>query len=389
MGRIYDLGNGIVANRLLICLTLILIPFLFSTASLGQKAFVSREPFVLEFPGISGERFAKPTVRLAANDIPNIKFHIVAPFATKINYGDIIVSLNGDGINRDCGKSSDAEGKVVSCMRRIKGHLGGYEPLPGKNILEIRTIDKDGHQYYASYIIFLGEKTRDSESTGWANGNAETFNGRKFAVVIGISEYKYADAGLASLKYSGNDARAIAEFLTTPEGGRFFPGDIKLLIDKDASLGAIRSALKETAGRAGRDDLVVIFIAGHGAPDPYSSGLLYFLLYDTKVVDMEGTAFPMEELRRYLDSQLLAERVLVLIDTCHSAGVNQQSKSLVAGRQLLQDGDENNLSNFYAAKQLYKAKGRAVITSSDVNESSMESSNGAIMAFLPGHCLRV
>ncbi len=193
-------------------------------------------------------------------------------------------------------------------------------------------------------------------------------------MVIGVSGYKFEDAGLASLKYADNDAKSVAEFLTSPEGGNFSPGDIKLLVNQDAKLSAIRSALKETANRAGRNDLVVIFIAGHGAPDPYSTGRLYFLLHDTKVVDMEHTAFPMDELRRYLDSQLLAERVLVLIDTCHSAGVNQKTGSPVAGRELVQEGGENNLSNFYATKQLFRKKGRAVITSSDVNEFSRESS---------------
>ena len=373
MRRIYDTSSGVVANRLLMCLTFVLIPLLFSTVSLGQKTFVSREPFVLEFPGISGERFAKPTVRLAANDIPNIKFHILEPFATKINYGDIIVTLNGDGINTDCGKSRDAEGKVVSCMRRIKGHLGGYEPLLGKNILEIRTLDKDGQQYYASYIIFLGEGTRDAEPTRWVNGNAERFNGRKFAVIVGVSDYKYNDAGLRSLNYADNDAQAITEFLKTPEGGGFFPADIKLLLNHDASLVAIRSALNETASRASRDDMVFIFIAGHGAPDPLSSQNLYFLFYDTKVVDMEKTAYPMNELKRYLDTQVVAERVFVIIDTCHSAGVNQKTQSLVSGRQLIQVGDENNISNFYLTKQLFKEKGRSILTSSDVNEVSRES----------------
>ena len=165
----------------------------------------------------------------------------------------------------------------------------------------------------------------------------------------------------------------MADFLKTPEGGGFFPADIKLMVDRDASLIALRSALSETAKKAGRNDLIFVFIAGHGAPDPLSSQNLYFLFYDTKVVDMEKTAFPMAELKRYLDTQVIADRVFVMIDTCHSAGVNQKTQTLVTGRQLTQTGDENNISNFYLTKQLFREKGRAILTSSDVNEVSRES----------------
>lgn len=145
----------------------------FSSVVLGQKAFVSREPFVLEFPGISGIRFTKPTVRLSSLDLPSLKFHILEPFADKIKYGDIIVTLNGDGINTQCRKSRDAEGKVVLCLRRVAGRLGGYEPAAGKNILEIKATDDQGNEYYASYIIILGDKNAGGDSLNWINGKAD------------------------------------------------------------------------------------------------------------------------------------------------------------------------------------------------------------------------
>ncbi len=136
----------------------------------------------------------------------------------------------------------------------------------------------------------------------------------------------------------------------------------------------MRSALSDIAKRAKPSDLVFIFIAGHGAPDPLSPQNLYFLLTDTKVVDMAQTAFPMNELKQTLDTQVSAQRVIVMIDTCHSAGVNQKTKSIVTGRDLIQEGDENNISNFYLTNKLFKETGRAVLTSSDVNEVSQESS---------------
>ena len=338
----------------------------------GQNKTSSREPFVLELPGVSPNRFMLPIVRVSVVDIPALKIRVLEPFAQNIDYGRIIVTLNGDGINRGCTISRDLDGKILTCGRR-EDRLGGYELAAGKNILELRAVDRASREYYASYVLILGDKSVGAVQPAWANGVPERFSGRKFAVIVGVSEYKYNDAGLRSLDFADDDALAIADFLKTPEGGGFFPADIKLLVDRDASLTALRSAFKETAQKAGRNDLVFIFIAGHGAPDPLSSQNLYFLFYDTKVVDMEKTAFPMSELKRFLDTQILADRVFVMIDTCHSAGVNQKTQSLITGRQLVQAGDENNISNFYLTKQLFKEKGRAILTSSDVNEVSQES----------------
>lgn len=346
--------------------------FFLTSSIAAQTAFSSRAPFVLEMPEITATRYTSPVIRLPLKAVPTLKFRVLEPFATDIDYGKIIVTLNGGGINRGCYKNLDAQGKIVQCGRR-EDRNWGYELLPGKNILEIRATDRKGREYYASYVMVLGDKTAVIEKPD-TSGQAEVFRGRKFAVIVGVSEYKYTDAGLKNLSFADDDAQAIAAFLQTPAGGSFSSGDIKLLVNQDASLLAVRSALMDTAKRAKTEDLIFIFIAGHGAPDPLAPQNLYFLMADTKVVDMSRTAFPMSELKQILDTQVSAQRVIALIDTCHSAGINQKTQSLVSGRQLEQEGDENNISNFFLTNQLFKQTGRAIITSSDVNEVSQESS---------------
>lgn len=351
-------------------ITAALLFFLTSFVS-AQTSFSSRAPFVLEVPEISATRYTAPVIRLPLKEVPTIKFRVLEPFAAEIDYGKIIVTLNGNGINRGCDKKLDAQGKIVHCGRR-EDRLGGYDLLPGKNVIEIRATDRKGREYYASYLMILGDKSAVIEKNE-ASGKAEVFRGRKFAVIIGVSEYKFNDAGLKNLNFADDDAQAIATFLKSPAGGSFAAGDIKLLVNGEASLLSVRAALAETAKRAKSEDLVFIFIAGHGAPDPVAPQNLYFLLADTKVVDMAKTAFPMSELKQILDTQIYAQRVITLIDTCHSAGINQKSQSLVTTRDLVQEDDENNISNFYLTNQLFKQTGRAIITSSDVNEVSQES----------------
>lgn len=351
---------------------LLLVFLLISPTYLSGQEISSRAPFVMEMPEIAATRYTSPVIRLPMKDIPKLKFRVLEPFAADITYGNIIVTVNGEGANRGCDKTRDGEGKVVICGKR-EDRMGGYILAKGKNIIEIRATDKKEREFYASYVVILGDKTAVVEKPDWTNGNAEKFNGRKFAVIIGVSDYKFQDAGLKNLSYADDDANAIAAFLQTPGGGGFSKADTKLLLNQEATLGAVRAALLDTFKKAKADDLIFIFIAGHGAPDPLASQNLYFLLTDTKVVDMARTAFPMNELKQMLDTQVTAQRVVVMIDTCHSAGVNQKSKSIVTGRQLVREGDENNISNFFLTKQLFKQTGRAILTSSDVDEVSQES----------------
>lgn len=193
---------------------------------------------------------------------------------------------------------------------------------------------------------------------------SSAFKGRKFALIVGVSKYRYHDGGLTDLAYAGADARAMRDFLVQPEGGGFAPGDIVFLEDEKGTVEAVRAALNSFLPKAGADDLIFIFLAGHGSPDPYAPQNLYFILNDTKVADMPSTALPMTELQEVLDHQVRAGRVVVFVDTCHSAGLS--GETLVGAR-----GFENNLINLYASR-LFTEAGRAVLTSSDVNEVSRE-----------------
>lgn len=192
------------------------------------------------------------------------------------------------------------------------------------------------------------------------------FKGRKLAVIIGVSKYKYRDAGLNDLRFADADVRSIRDFLKQPDGGRFSDSDMIFLENEQASIEAVRAALQWLVAQARAEDLIFLFIAGHGAPDPYAPQNLYFLLHDTKATDMPATALSMSDLKRALDSAR-AQRIIALIDTCHSAGLS--GTKFVEKRSLAL---ENNIINLYTTK-LFSETGRALITSSDVNEVSLES----------------
>ncbi len=192
------------------------------------------------------------------------------------------------------------------------------------------------------------------------------FSGRKYAVIIGISDYQFNTDGLTDLSYCDADARAMKDFLQQRSGGGFAASDILYFENQGATLDAVQTGLRSFLSKAGANDLVLIFLAAHGSPDPYAPQNLYFIMHDTKVANMESTALPMTELQNILDERVKAERTIVFIDTCHSAGLS--------GKQITRSrGLENNLINLYATK-LFKETGRAILTSSDVSEESQESS---------------
>jgi hypothetical protein len=195
---------------------------------------------------------------------------------------------------------------------------------------------------------------------------AEVFKGRKYALIVGISKYRNKAGNLADLKFADADAVSLHKFLQQPGGGRFSPDNMRLLLNEQATAANVRQAMTSFIGQAGADDLLLIFIAGHGAPDPFAPQNLYFLAHDTNVDDMAGTALAMKEFQKYLEQNVRARRLVLLVDTCHSAGLTGSGGEATRGVG-------NNPVSLYIEKMLYQEEGKAVITSSDVNELSQES----------------
>jgi hypothetical protein len=355
-----------LAFLLIALLVTALVPWRWSGATVPQQA-PSRAPFALELPDISGASITAVEARIPTTKLRTLKLTIRNPFADSINYGEIYTAINGEAANTICGNvKSSRDGKVINCDLESKPRFAFQ---PGKNVVEISAVDRDKKSYYASYVL-IADEPELPDSSMKSPPVKTSFSGRKFAVIIGVSQYQFNDAGLNNLRYADADARAVRDFLLKPEGGSFKPSDIVYMENSNATTEAVRDSLTRLLRRAGPSDLVFIYIASHGSPDPYDRRKLYFLMNDTKVANMPKTGLGMSELQEVLDYVVRAERVVVFIDACHSAGV--AGVQMVTGRQLVRE--ENNVINLYASK-LSRETGRAVLTSSDVNEVSEEGAN--------------
>jgi hypothetical protein len=153
--------------------------------------------------------------------------------------------------------------------------------------------------------------------------------GRRWAVVVGIS--KYADGRITPLSYADDDARAMADFLRSPAGGSVPESSLRVLLDEAATAEALRDALFVFLQQAAPEDMVTVYVASHGSPDPKRPSNLYILTHDTDVDAMAATAFPMWDVKTALRRQIASERVVVIADACRSAGTLVDEANPVGG----------------------------------------------------------
>ena len=191
----------------------------------------------------------------------------------------------------------------------------------------------------------------------------------RWAVVIGISDYKYDThrdpvKGIPDLRFADRDARAFAQFLMSPEGGAFPADHVRLLTDRKATIKEVRKAIGDFLARSLEDDLVIIFYAGHGIPDPKSPENLYLAAYDTEPGNYYGTALPMWEIDVALNRTIRSKRVFVFADACHSAGVGGSR-----GKSVSKEFNE------YMQRLAGSKEGVTKITASRADELSQERDN--------------
>jgi hypothetical protein len=139
-----------------------------------------------------------------------------------------------------------------------------------------------------------------------------------YIVSIGIDQY--ASPNLNALRNAANDARGVAERMAQNPHGLFREANTTLLLNGQARLADIKESLRRVALKAKPQDMVVVFLAGHGITIDKT---YYFLPQDVEISEsgidekFKATALPQEDFSGLL-SALPSSRVAVLIDSCNS-----------------------------------------------------------------------
>jgi uncharacterized caspase-like protein len=216
----------------------------------------------------------------------------------------------------------------------------------GKNDITILAQEKEGMTARKTITVHMAKKKGDV-----------------WAVIIGINQYR----NLPSLKYAVNDAQEVYRYLI--EANRIPKDHIWLLLDEDATLDRIRSVLgTQLRRKAGKEDMVIVYLAGHGATEkdassPDGDGLeKYILPHNADPKDLYASAIPMGEVSRIFQ-RISSEKLVFLSDTCYSGASG--------GRTILASGVRANVSGAFLDR-LSQGKGRMIIAASDANQVSVE-----------------
>ncbi|MHC4946315.1 MAG: caspase family protein, partial [Planctomycetota bacterium] len=187
-------------------------------------------------------------------------------------------------------------------------------------------------------------------------------SGKQYAVCIGVSSYQ----NLPDLRYAHLDAEDVYDFLISDTGGYEMENCV-LLCDTTAEGGRvlrqqIESLFTTWMARVRPEDSVFIFFSGHGLP--LGRDRAFMAGWDTDPDDLYPTAIPMSRLREYLDEMILAERVVVALDTCFSGNVS--------GKTFLPQGQRMGLFEDSALEQVVQGKGRVILTAARGGQAAHE-----------------
>ncbi|MGW2048688.1 caspase, EACC1-associated type [Streptomyces sp. NPDC001858] len=142
---------------------------------------------------------------------------------------------------------------------------------------------------------------------------------RKHALLVGTATY--ADVNFPDLPSVRADLHYLSQVLEMPAVGRYE----KCVRVEDASKTAIKQAVERFLRDREPDELVVLYISGHGAYDR-EDGQLYYVTTDTEAGRLQQTALEASYVTDQLEKCAARRRVL-LLDCCFSGSAVQGFRS--------------------------------------------------------------
>jgi hypothetical protein len=265
----------------------------------------------------------------------------------------ITVTLNGVQVHQQ-EERSPQKSMAVSAPLTLR---------EGANAIVITALERDGAARQEVRTVVLERAKPAAPAAAPAPPPAT-----QWAVIIGVGTYE--SSAVPRLRYSVADADAI--YATLVASG-FKKENLLLLTDKTErkpTLRNIKWALGTFLARsAHKDDLVMIYFAGHGASEVDQRGIerdglsKYLVPVDADPDDLYSTALPMDEMQNVL-ARIEAERVTVFLDACYSGAAGGRTFASTKTRSVSVDD--------IFLDRLTRSKGRAIITASRPSELSIE-----------------
>lgn len=188
------------------------------------------------------------------------------------------------------------------------------EELDHSSKLAHFTREKEFTSVELTTVPVIPESSTDRQQVSMRKPPGFRTNYTNWAVVIGISKYlNSGQENLTNLVFADDDAKDFVQMLRKLG---WEDDHIKLLVNEEATQRNIMIALESWLTKAGPNDQIVLFWAGHGYPDPENQEKVYFACYDTDL-RIPATGYRMDKVRRALE-EIKSKHVVLLADTCHA-----------------------------------------------------------------------
>ena len=183
-----------------------------------------------------------------------------------------------------------------------------------------------------------------------------------YALVLGIANY----TAVRSLPETVlKDARDIAALLRQPDRAGYPADHVRLILDHDATRQSILDGLAWLAASAQGGATALVYYSGHGGRfDSGPNQGNYLISVDTRLDALRATAISGDELTAALRA-IAADRLVVLLDACHSGGTGEAKDAGFADAPEMKGGLDSRVYD-----QLAQGAGRAVFASSKTGELS-------------------
>jgi len=243
--------------------------------------------------------------------------------------------------------SPDHDGMVPLALNVLKR---GRSPNVGKLLLAARSIsEKPLTTFTESFPVVASPQST-------AATKPAAIKPTLWVLSVGVSQY--ADSR-QNLRFADDDARALAAALGRLGGDIYREVKTRVLTDHDATRENIINAMTGFLGQAAKDDIVLIFVAGHGVR--YSpTGSYYFLTHDAGFDTMISRALKWSDFQEMIT--ILSgntNKIILALDTCHAGAIEVGMRSGGVGEDL--------------AATMKEASGIYTIGASKPGEQSLES----------------
>ncbi len=272
--------------------------------------------------------------------------------------------------------SSDEYGHAIASC-----HDGGYIlagatksfALGGADMWLIKT-NRYGHfdgdeSFAAPSVVAQNNKPQPEVPVGSKPveiNNDPMYRPNLYILAIGISQYHDPSVNLT---YAHSDAEAIADRFSLMQGKIFNKVEVKKVLNRDATLVNIKTAINWLERQATQNDVILVFVSSHGALD--HKGNLYILPTDFNAYNLFATALNIRDITEGVNG--VPCKKLVMLDACHSGQ---------SGFDLLEFDTRKAVDQDQIIRELISAEpGLTVMTSSSGREYSYETERWGHGAF--------